>query len=56
MTRNRIMALLALAVFAGFLAVVVFKLKRVDLAVASLIGLGLATYDLWTQVRPRRSR
>ncbi|HTV70527.1 MAG TPA: hypothetical protein VMF90_18515 [Rhizobiaceae bacterium] len=56
MTRRRIMAVLALLAFAVFLAVVIFKLKRVDLAVAALIGLGLATYDVWSQLRPRRLR
>ena len=54
MTRSRIMAALALIAFAGFLAVVVFKIRRADLAAAAAIGLGLATYDLWTQLRPRR--
>lgn len=56
MTRSRIMAVLALLAFAGFLAVVVFKVRRADLAVVSLIGLALAAYDLWSQLRPRRLR
>jgi len=54
MTLNRAMGLLALAVLIGFLSVVAFKLKRIDLFVLIAICLALAAYDLWTQLGPRR--
>jgi prepilin signal peptidase PulO-like enzyme (type II secretory pathway) len=51
---NRAMALLALAVFIGFLSVIAFKLNRIDLFVLIAICLALAVYDLWTQLGHRR--
>jgi len=56
MTMDRIMALLALALFTVFFGVVVFKVGRVDLAIAAAIGIGLAGYDLLTQIGPRGMR
>jgi hypothetical protein len=56
MTRSRIMSALALIALAGFLGILVVKLKRVDLAAMALVGIGLAGYDLWSQLwrgRPR---
>lgn len=54
MMLSRGMALLALAVFTAFLSVVAFRLNRADLYVLSAICLGLALYDLWTQLGRRR--
>jgi hypothetical protein len=56
MTTDRIMAVLALAVFAGFLAIIAIKVGRIDLGVACTIGLLLAAYDLWLQLGPGRRR
>jgi hypothetical protein len=54
MNRKRFFAFLALLALASFLCVVLWFVPRVDLAGAILLGLGLAAYDLWTQLRPRR--
>jgi len=54
--RSRLMALLALVIFAGFLGIVVVKVGRIDLTVAAVVGLTLAGYDLWTQLKPRARR
>jgi hypothetical protein len=54
MTRKRLFALLAYLCLAAFFAVVLYRVPRFDLAGAVLIGLGLAGYDLWTQLGPRR--
>jgi hypothetical protein len=54
MTRKRIFALIAFLALAGFFGVVLRFVPRMDLAGAVLLGLGLAGYDLWTQLRPRR--
>jgi hypothetical protein len=53
MTIDRLMAVLAFALFTGFLAVVVFRVGRWDLTIAIATGLGLAAYDLWRQLRPK---
>lgn len=53
---DRILALVAFALLAAFLAIIAVKVDRVDLYVACLIGLGLAGYDMWRQLvrgRPR---
>jgi uncharacterized protein (DUF486 family) len=54
MMLSRGMALIALAVFMGFLAIIAFRLNRTDLYVLIAICLGLALYDLWTQLGRRR--
>ncbi|MBA3447180.1 MAG: hypothetical protein H0T56_06175 [Pseudaminobacter sp.] len=54
MNRKRLFALLAFLCLAGFFGVVLAFVPRLDLAAAILIGLALAAYDLWTQLRPRR--
>lgn len=54
MTRKRIFALIAFLSLAGFFGVVLRFVPRMDLAGAVLLGLGLAGYDLWTQLKPRR--
>ena len=53
MTRKRLFALLALLCLVGFFGVVLKFVPRLDLAGAILLGLALAAYDLWTQLRPR---
>ena len=50
MLRSRILAILAFAAFAGFFAVILTFVPRWDLGVAVGVGLGLAAYDLWTQL------
>jgi hypothetical protein len=55
MTRKRIFALIAFLSLAAFFGVVLRFVPRMDLAGAVLLGLALAGYDLWTQLRPRRS-
>jgi hypothetical protein len=54
MTRKRLFALLAFLCLAAFLGVILARVPRLDLAGAILIGLSLAGYDLWTQLKPRR--
>jgi hypothetical protein len=54
MIRKRLFAFLALLSLASFFGVVLWFVPRVDLAGAVLLGLALAAYDLWTQLRPRR--
>lgn len=55
MALSRSLALLAFAAFLVFLGVVLWKVPRIDLSVAILIGLGLAARDLWTQLGPGRT-
>jgi hypothetical protein len=50
------MAALAFASFTGFLAIVVLRVWRADLTIVVVIGLTLAAYDLWRQLRPRQRR
>ena len=56
MTRKRLFGLFAFLCLAAFFAVVLYRVPRLDLAGAVLIGLCLAAYDLWTQLKPRRPR
>jgi hypothetical protein len=56
MIRKRLFALLAFLCLAAFLGVILARVPRLDLAGAILIGLALAGYDLWTQLKPRRRR
>jgi hypothetical protein len=56
MTRKRLYAFLAYLALLGFFGVVVAFVPRLDLGGAILLGLALAAYDLWTQLRPRRRR
>jgi len=56
MTRRRLFALLALLCLAAFFGVVLYRIPRLDLAGAILIGLGLAGYDVWSQLFRRRPR
>lgn len=55
MTIDRLMALLAFALFTAFLAVIVGRVWRLDLTAVIVICLGLAAYDLWRQLRSRRN-
>jgi hypothetical protein len=54
MNRKRLFAFLAYLALLGFFGVVLAFVPRVDLGGAVLLGLALAAYDLWTQLRPRR--
>ena len=54
MIRKHLFAFLAFLSLAGFFSVVLWFVPRVDLAGAILLGLALAAYDLWTQLRPGR--
>jgi hypothetical protein len=54
MTRKRLFALLAFLSLLAFFGVVLWFVPRVDLTAAVCIGLVLAAYDLWIQLKPRR--
>ena len=54
MTRKRLLGLFAFMCLAAFFGIILSRVPRLDLAGAVLIGLGLAAYDLWTQLKPRR--
>lgn len=54
MTLSRTLAALAFLAFFIFVGVVLWKVPRLDLSIALLIGLGLAGWDLWTQLGPGR--
>jgi hypothetical protein len=54
MIRNRVFAGLAYLSMLAFFAVLLWFVPRLDLAIAVVIGLVLAAYDLWTQLRFRR--
>ena len=56
MTLSRLFAALAFLCLVSFFGILLAFVPRVDLAVAILVGLGLAAYDLWTQLGPRRRR
>ncbi len=51
---NRIPALIAFALFVTFFAILAFSVKRLDMGIVIAIGIGLAGYDLWRQLQPRR--
>jgi len=55
MAVDRLMALLALALFVVFLGIVALSVKRVDLFFACIIGVALAGYDVWRQLFRGRS-
>jgi hypothetical protein len=54
MTRRRIFALLAFLCLAAFFGIMLYRVPRLDLAGAILIGIALVGYDLWSQLKPRR--
>lgn len=49
---DRIFAVAGVLVLAAYLVIVEIKLKRVDLGIIFLIGIGMAAYDLWLSLRP----
>ena len=51
--KDTVFALFALACLIAFFAVVLSRVPHVDLIVVILIGLGLACYDIFSQVRGR---
>ena len=51
--RDIVFAVLALLTLIAFFMVVVSSVPHVDLIVVILIGLGLACYDIFSQVRAR---
>ena len=51
---NRILALFAFAVFAGFLAILGLEVPSPDLLVVIAISLALAGYDFWRSSADRR--
>ncbi|MER8828275.1 hypothetical protein NKH73_17745 [Mesorhizobium sp. M0938] len=53
MTLSRILAALAFVVFLAFFGVVIRFVPHPDLGVAIGIGILLAGYDLWSQLRSR---
>lgn len=54
MLTDRLIATLAFVCLAGFLGILAFSVKRVDLGIAVGIGILLVAYDLWTQLGRRR--
>ncbi len=50
MIENRIIALLAFAMFLTFFAILVFSVKRVDMGIVIAIGIGFVGFDLWRQL------
>jgi hypothetical protein len=56
MTRKRLFGLFAFLCLAAFFTVILYRVPRLDLAGAVLIGVCLVVYDLWTQLKPRRPR
>lgn len=48
---DKILAALSLALLVSFLGVVVVFVREVDLTIVISLGIGLATYDLWTSTR-----
>jgi type IV secretory pathway TrbL component len=54
MLMDRIMSLLALALFIVFMGIIAIKIGEPDFAIAAAIGVALAGYDLFTQLGPRR--
>ena len=53
---DRICALAAVIVFAGFFSILIYSVPRLDLAVVVLFVCGLVGYDLWRQLFARRRR
>ena len=51
---DRIMALIAFVFFTGFLGIIVFSVQHVALILVCLFGIGLVTYDFWSQLARRR--
>lgn len=51
---DRILGAVALAIFAAFNLIVVFYVKELDLTLVVLLGIGLAGYDFWRTLMPRR--
>ena len=50
MTRTDLsLALLALAVYAGFCGIIVFSVRHPALIIVCLIGIAFAGYDIWKQ-------
>jgi hypothetical protein len=56
MIRKRLFALLAFLCLAAFFGVVLYRVPRLDLAGAILIGIALVGYDLWLELFRRRAR
>ena len=52
--RDTVFALFALACLIAFFAVVLSRVPHVDLIVVILIGLGLACYDIYTEIRHKK--
>ncbi|WP_161939588.1 hypothetical protein [Paramesorhizobium deserti] len=51
---NRIIALAALLTFAAFIGIIAFRVRSLDLTIVSVIGVGLASWDFWRQLFPRK--
>ena len=56
MTLSRLLAILAFVGFLAFFGVVIRFVPHADLGVAIGVGILLAGYDLWSQLKPRRNR
>lgn len=54
MTADRILSLIAFAMFLAFMAVVGVSVGRADLFAAIVVGAALVAYDLYTQLWRRR--
>jgi len=54
MLMDRLIAALALAIFTGFLLILVLRVPRADLIIVVLIGIVLAGYDFYSASRKKR--
>ena len=52
--QDRLAALVALALFLAFFGILVFSVKRLDMALVILLGTAFCLYDMWRQLGPGR--
>ncbi len=53
---DRICALLAASMFAGFFAILLYRVPRLDLGLVVLVVAALLGYDIWRQLFAKRRR
>lgn len=56
MRTDRLFALFALILFAGFCGVILYFVPRVDLTIVMLLCFALAGYDIWDQLFRARKK
>ncbi len=55
MKRDRLMMMLALVLFAGFMGIIAARVGHTDLTILAIIGVAFATVDILLQWRAGRS-